>query len=226
LNKNLYYLNDYIHHSTPTAYHIIGVIKNFNFNTLREAVTPLALVWHEQRGSIAVRIKTGNMAGFVTQVEQTWKSMAPGQQFSYSFMDDDFNRIYESEQHIGKIVVSFSVFAIFIACLGLFGLVTYAAEQRTREIGVRKVLGASVSGIVGMLSKDFMKLVLLAALIAFPFAWWAMYKWLQDFAYRITISWWIFVAAALLTIVIALATICFQAIKAALMNPVKSLRTE
>ncbi len=147
--------------------------------------------------------------------------MSTGQAFSYSFMNDDFNRIYDSEQRIGRIVISFSAFAIFIACLGLFGLVTYAAEQRTREIGVRKVLGASVSNIVGMLSTDFLKLVLLAALIAFPFAWWAMHKWLQDFAYRITISWWIFLAAGLLAIVIALATICFQAIKAALMNPVK-----
>ncbi|HEY4148722.1 MAG TPA: ABC transporter permease [Chitinophagaceae bacterium] len=226
LNKNLYMMTDFAHKANLTAFHIIGVVKNFNFNSLREQVTPLVFLWRQNRGSIAIRISTTDIPGVVAQVEKTWQSMSTGQAFSYSFMNDDFNRIYDSERHIGRIVISFSAFAIFIACLGLFGLVTYAAEQRTREIGVRKVLGASVSNIVGMLSKDFLKLVLLAALIAFPFAWWAMNKWLQDFAYRITISWWIFFSAGLLAIVIALATICFQAIKAALMNPVKSLRTE
>jgi len=152
--------------------------------------------------------------------------MAPGQPFSYTFLDADFNKIYDAEQRTGKLFITFAVFAIFIACLGLFGLVTYAAEQRTKEIGVRKVLGASVSGIVTMLSKDFAKLILIASLIAFPIAWWSMHKWLQSFAYRITISWWVFIVAATTATVIAMITISFQAIKAAIANPVKSLRTE
>jgi putative ABC transport system permease protein len=141
-------------------------------------------------------------------------------------MDDEFNRIYQSEQNMGKIFVSFAFFAILIACLGLFGLVTYAAEQRTKEIGIRKVLGASVSSIVAMLSNDFLKLVAIAAVISFPIAWYAMNKWLQDFAFRTSISWWIFVAAGLLAVVITIATVSFRAIKAALTNPVTSLRSE
>jgi putative ABC transport system permease protein len=141
-------------------------------------------------------------------------------------MDDDFNSIYKSEQRMGKISVSFAVLAILIACLGLFGLAAYAAEQRIKEIGIRKVLGATISNIVSMLSKDFLKLVIISALIAFPVAWWMMNKWLQDFAYRVAISWWVFALAGVLAVAIALITVCFQAIKAALMNPVKSLRTE
>jgi putative ABC transport system permease protein len=152
--------------------------------------------------------------------------MVPGQPFNYTFMDADFNNIYTAEQQTGKLFITFAMFAIFIGCLGLFGLVTYAAEQRTKEIGVRKVLGASVVGIVTMLSKDFAKLVLIASLIAFPVAWWSMNKWLKSFAYRISISWRVFVIAGLITLLIALLTVSFQAIKAAIANPVKSLRTE
>ena len=152
--------------------------------------------------------------------------MAPGQPFDYSFMDEQFNKLYTVEQKTGQIIIMFALLAIIIASLGLFGLVTYAAEQRTKEIGIRKVLGANVANIVTMIAKDFLKLVLIASVIAFPVAWWAMNKWLQDFAYRINISWWIFMGAALLAVVIALATISFQAIKAAIANPVKSLKTE
>jgi putative ABC transport system permease protein len=141
-------------------------------------------------------------------------------------MDEDFDKLYTTEQRTGKIFITFAVLAILIACLGLFGLVTYAAEQRTKEIGIRKVLGANVTIIVTMISTDFLKLVLIASLIAVPFAWWAMNKWLQDFAYRIQISWWVFLMAGILAILIALLTVCFQAIKAAIANPVKSLRTE
>jgi putative ABC transport system permease protein len=173
-----------------------------------------------------MRINTKNIPTLINQVESKWNSMVPGQPFSYTFMDNDFNNLYQAEQQTGKLFVSFAVFAIFIACLGLFGLVTYAAEQRTKEIGIRKVLGAGVSGIVAMLSKDFAKLVLIASLIAFPVAWWIMNRWLQDFAYRITISWWVFIVASLAAICIALITVSFQAIKAAIANPVKSLRTE
>ncbi len=152
--------------------------------------------------------------------------MAAGQPFNYSFMDEDFNNTYKSEQQTGKIFISFAVLAIFIACLGLLGLVTYAAEQRTKEIGIRKVLGASVGTIVSMLSKDFLKLIVIAAIIAFPVSWWAMHTWLQHFAYRISITWWVFVIAGGLALLIALLTVSFQAIKAGIANPVKSLRTE
>jgi putative ABC transport system permease protein len=152
--------------------------------------------------------------------------MPLGLPFSYSFMDNDFDKLYHAEQQTGQIFITFAVFAILIACLGLFGLVTYAAEQRTKEIGVRKVLGASVRGIVGLLSRDFTMLVGIAALIAFPVSWWAMYKWLETFAYRTEISWWIFLVAGAVALAIALLTVSIQTIRAALANPVKSLRSE
>ncbi|HWJ93038.1 MAG TPA: FtsX-like permease family protein, partial [Flavisolibacter sp.] len=146
--------------------------------------------------------------------------------FSYRFLDDSFFEMYKDEQRVGKIALIFSILAILIACLGLFGLATFIAEQRTKEIGIRKVLGASVRGIVQLLSKDFVRLVLISFVIAAPFAWWAMNTWLQDFAYRVEISWWIFVVAGSIAIFIALATISFQAIRAAITNPMKNLRTE
>jgi putative ABC transport system permease protein len=152
--------------------------------------------------------------------------MAPGEPFEYTFMDEDFNNIYSTEHRMGVIAISFSALAILIACLGLFGLAAYAAEQRTKEIGIRKVLGASVSHITAMLSKDFLKLVIIAAVIAFPLAWWVMYAWLQDFAYRTSISWWVFLMAGVLAALIAIVTVSFQTIRAAIMNPVKSLKNE
>jgi len=146
--------------------------------------------------------------------------------FSYQFLDDSFDDMYREEQRVGKVALTFSLLAVLIACLGLFGLATYMSEQRTKEIGVRKVLGASVPNIVSMLSKDFLLLVLISFVIAVPVAWWGMNKWLQDFAYRINIGWWIFVVAGVTALLIALITVSFQAIKAAIANPVKSLRTE
>ena len=174
------------------VYHIIGVIKNFNFNTLREVVTPLALIFAKDNGNISVRITSSDIPAVLAQIKNKWKAIAPSQPFDYSFMDEDFNKLYTTEQRTGKIFITFAVLAILIACLGLFGLVTYAAEQRTKEIGIRKVLGANVATIVAMISKDFLGLVLIASVIAFPVAWWAMSKWLQDFAYRVNIGWWIF----------------------------------
>jgi putative ABC transport system permease protein len=225
INQTLYYLTD-LASKTTRAYHIIGIVKDFNFNSLREQVTPMALFYQEQRGRIAVRFHTANMPSLISQIENKWKGIVPNQPFSYSFMDEDFNNIYQSEQRIGKIALSFSILAILIACLGLFGLVTYAAEQRTKEIGIRKVLGASVTNIIQMLSRYFMKLVVVAMFIAFPLAWYFMNQWLQDFAYRINISWWVFIIAGIIAASIALLTVSFQAIKAAVANPVKSLRTE
>ncbi|MDP4284477.1 MAG: ABC transporter permease [Bacteroidota bacterium] len=210
----------------PLAFHIIGVVKDFNYSSMHNKVAPLIMQLGNNPSSIALRINTKNIPSTINKIKDDWKIMAPGQPFNYTFMDADFNNAYKAEQRTGKLFITFALFAIFIACLGLFGLVTYAAEQRTKEIGVRKVLGASVSGIVAMLSKNFAKLVLIASVIAFPIAWWTMNKWLQSFAYRIHISWWVFVIAGIATILIALITVSFQAIKAAFANPVKSLRSE
>jgi len=208
------------------ALRIIGVVKNFNFESLRQNVGPLCFMLGASNGSAAFRVETKNLTSLVSSVESVWKKMAPGMPFSYRFLDDAFNSMYRAEQRMGKLAIAFSVLAILVACMGLFGLATYAAEQRIKEIGIRKVLGASVSGIVRMLSKDFIRLILLSTLIAFPLAWWAMHSWLNSFAYRISISWWVFLAAAGLALTIALVTTSFQAVRAAIMNPVKSLRTE
>lgn len=225
LNKKVYALPD-PQTKTPVNYHIIGVIKNFNFSSLRDVVSPLAFVLGKNNANISVRISSNDIPAVMAQIKNKWQTMAPAKPFAYSFMDEDFNNMYATEQRTGQICITFAVLAILIACLGLFGLVTYAAEQRVREIGVRKVLGASVSNIAGMLSKDFLALIFISAVIALPLAWWSMNHWLQSFAYRITISVWIFVIAGVLASIIALTTISFQAIKAAVANPVKSLRTE
>lgn len=208
------------------TWHVVGVVKDFNYSSLREVVTPVMLYLRENRGNMALRVNSANITSLVDRIQTKWRDMAPGQPFSYTFMDDDFNKIYQSEQRMGSISLSFSMLAICIACLGLFGLAAYAAEQRTREIGIRKVLGATVTNIVGLLSKDFLRLVLISALIAFPFAWWAMHSWLQDFAYRISIGWEVFLLAGVLSASIALLTVSFQAVKAALTTPMKSLRSE
>ena len=225
LNKRLYNIKD-VNTKALNEWHIIGVAKNFNFNSLRDVVTPLALKFGNSNGNISLRVNSSNIAGVIAQVKSKWQSMTPTQPFSYSFMDEDFNRLYTAEQRTGRIFISFAIFAILIASLGLFGLITYAAEQRVKEIGIRKVLGADVTNIVAMISKDFMRLVFIASVIAFPIAWWAMNKWLQDFAYRVNIGWWVFAVAGCVAILIALATVSFQSVKAAMANPVKSLRTE
>lgn len=210
-----------------TGYTIIGVVKNFNYESLRQNIYPLSFTLGRSRWFTSFKISsTGDIRGLVKQVENTWKSMVPAMPFSYRFLDDAFDEMYRAEQRIGKVAMSFAVLAILIACLGLFGLVTYMSEQRRKEIGVRKVLGASVGNIVSMLSQDFLKLVVIAAVVAFPVAWWFMHQWLQDFAYRIDIGWWIFGVAGVIALLIAVLTVSFQAIKAAIANPVKSLRTE
>jgi len=225
INKKLYEIDD-IKTKKLREYHIIGIAKNFNFSSLREVITPLTLSLGKETGSIALRVNTANISSVIAQIKNKWQSIAPGQPFDYSFMDEEFSNIYNAEQRTGQIFITFAILAILIACLGLFGLVAYAAEQRIKEIGIRKVLGASVINIVGMLSKDFLRLVMIAALIAFPIAWWGMHKWLQDFAYRVNLSWWVFAFAGITALLIALITVSFQAIKAAIANPVESLRTE
>ncbi|MEO6135052.1 MAG: ABC transporter permease [Ginsengibacter sp.] len=225
LNKPLYYNVDFPQKGA-IKYNIIGVVKNFNFNSLHENVTPLVFLFSPQTGSMAIRIKTDHADQLISSIENTFKKLAPGMPFSYSFMDADFNKTYKAEQKMGGLSITFSALAILIACLGLFGLITFAASQRTKEIGIRKVLGASVSNVTSMLSKDFLKLVFIAALVSFPLAWWAMSQWLQGFAYRVQLNWWIFAIAGLAAILIAMITISFQAIKAAIANPVEALRAE
>jgi len=225
LESRLYEIDD-IKTKKVKEYHIVGVVKDFNFNSLRQVVTPVVLFLQRDYGRLALRVSTTNIHQLTGQIENEWRRMAPSQPFSYNFMDEEFDNIYRSEQRMGGISLSFSLLAIFIACLGLFGLTAYAAEQRTREIGIRKVLGASVTGIIRLLSRDFLRLVVVAAIVAFPLAWWAMHSWLQDFAYRITIGWEVFAVAAGISVGIALLTVSFQAVKAALANPVKSLRSE
>jgi putative ABC transport system permease protein len=207
-------------------YHIIGVMKNFHFSSLHDQITPAVFFNSEDRGAISAKVSTTDLPALLVQIESKWKSLAPDQPFTYSFMDEDFDATYKSEERTGNLFIAFSSLAILIACLGLFGLATYAAEQRNKEIGIRKVLGASVSGIVRMLSVDFIRLVLIAVLIATPIAWLAMNHWLQDFAYRITISWWVVAVAGLTAIFIAAVTISVQSIRAAMANPVDSLRSE
>jgi putative ABC transport system permease protein len=207
-------------------FHIIGVVKDFNYESLRENISPLALVYSPDNGALSVKLHTSGLSSLMGRIEDKWKELSPNQQYGYSFMNEDFDATYRSEQRVGTLFISFSTLAIVIACLGLFGLAAYAAEQRNKEIGIRKVLGASISSIVSMLSMDFIKLVLIAILIATPLAWFAMQKWLEDFAYRSTIQWYMLAIAGLTAIIIAFITISFQSIKAALGNPINSLRSE
>jgi putative ABC transport system permease protein len=223
LNKILYRGYD---NFNLKPFRIIGIIKDFNFNSLRENVTPVVLFLGKNNGNLGIRVNTANLPALLSAIENKWKALAPAAKINYSFMDADFDASYRAEQRMGKIFIIFTSLAIIIACLGLFGLSAYAAEQRTKEIGIRKVLGANISTIVRMLSADFIKLVFIAILIATPVAWWAMNKWLQDFAYRTSLQWWTLAIAGFAAILIAFITISFQSIKAALSNPVNSLRSE
>lgn len=211
---------------------VIGVAKDFNIQSLHSAITPFALFHLSSKtydmgmSHIVARLKPGDVGSTIASLESKWKGFVSGEPFDYNFLDASLESQYRSEQRLGNIFGIFATLSIFIACLGLFGLCAYIAERRTKEIGVRKVLGASVQSIVTLLSKDFLRLTIIAAVIAFPVSWWVMEKWLQDFAYRIKIDWSVFMVAGLSTLLVALATISFQAIKAAIANPVNSLRSE
>jgi putative ABC transport system permease protein len=207
---------------------IVGVVKDFHFVDLHSAIEPYGfqLINNQSFNYLIAHAKTNNMGHVLQSIGKTWKQLNPNEPFEYTFLNDDFQRNYEADNRLAAIVRNFTIIAILISCLGLFGLATFSAEQRTKEIGVRKVLGASVGNVVSLLSKEFLKLVFIAILIASPVTWLVMNKWLQDFAYRTNISWLVFVVTAVIAIGIALLTISFQAIKAALANPVKSLRTE
>jgi putative ABC transport system permease protein len=206
---------------------VVGVIDDYHQKSLRYAVEPTMLFPAYGTGSyISIKIDTKDLPNTVAAVKKKFDAFFPGNLFDYFFLDDHFNEQYKNDRLFGKVFAIFAAFAIFIACLGLLGLSLFATAQRTKEIGVRKVLGASVTNIVTLLSKDFIKLVVIAFVIASPAAWFVMHNWLQDFAYRIEMTWWVFFGAGLLAVIIALGTISFQAIKAAIANPVKSLRTE
>jgi putative ABC transport system permease protein len=211
------------------SYGIAGVMKDFNYNSLRDLVYPFMFIYNPGRDDInhlIVNIRSTNYSALMGKMGKIWHKDLPSTPFVVKFLDEEVQKQYETEISMSRIINSFTLMAILISCLGLFGLATFSAEQRSKEIGVRKVLGASVTGIVGLLSGDFLKLVLIAFLIATPVSGWVMQEWLQRFAYRISVSWWMFGLAGGLAVFIALFTISFQAIRAALANPVKSLRTE
>ena len=205
---------------------IVGVVRDFNFASLHDRIEPLALFRGVSRSYLSIRLNTDNLDHFIHNLQDLWERMAPSQPFVFSFMDERFNALYESEIRIGNITNLFAFLAILIACMGLLGLATFTVQQRTREIGIRKVLGASVQGIVVLLSGEFLKLVILALVIATPIAWIMMHRWLEDFAYRIAVPWWAFLLAGIIAISVAFFTISFNSIRAALANPTKSLHNE
>jgi putative ABC transport system permease protein len=220
---------------------IVGVMKDFNYESLHSKIKPLVLSLKfdtiarqsddvsyalSPQPRISIRMKAGHIQDNIDILKKAWQAIAPKQEFEYHFLDEKLSDAYAQEQKSATVVKIASALSIFIACMGLFGLATLTVTRRIKEIGVRKVLGASTSQLVGLLSKDFVILIVLAAVIAFPIAWWAMHAWFSDFAYQTNINWWIFILASLTAVIIALITISFQAIKAAMANPVKSLRTE
>ena len=212
-----------------TSYYLklIGVTEDFHFASFRNEIKPFAFVMvPNRRDYLTIKLSTQNLSATMEQIENKWKVFAPDRPIQYSFLDETFAQLYKAEANFQKVFVVLVALSIVIACLGLFALAAYTAEQRKKEIGIRKVLGASVAGITGMLTKDFVKLVIISILIASPLAYLAMNKWLQDYAYRIQIEWWVFLIAGLVAVLIAIITISFHAIKAAMANPVKSLRTE
>lgn len=215
---------------SPVTYTVVGIVRNFHFGSLHQRISPLFIlndrVSRRTDNELAVRMQADDPSAVISQIERVWRQYLPDQPFHYSYLAADWSALYKSEQVAQRIFGVFAMLAIFIACMGLLGLAMYVIRLRTKEIGVRKVLGASTPGLVALLSKDFLKLVLLAIVIAWPIAWWVMNKWLQDFAYKIDMEWWMFALAGLLAIGIAVLTVSFQSIKAALTNPIKSLRSE
>ena len=209
---------------------VIGVVRDFHFQSLHENIVPLFLVYHQvtQRTNnlLVARVQPEQFQTFIREAEKRWQAFVPGQPFHYSFLDANLAALYAAEQREQRIFGLFALLAVFIACIGLLGLAAYMAQQRTKEIGIRKVLGASVAGITGLLAKGFLKLVAVAILIASPIAWYFMDQWLSDFAYRIEMQWWMFAAAGAAAVAIAFLTVSFQSVRAALANPVRALRSE
>ncbi len=207
--------------------HVVGLMKDFHLNSMHQAIAPLVISFYpENTRYLLVKTRPGQTQATLAALEKINKNLNPSYPFNYHFVDEAYQKLYESEQQVGTLVNYFGILAILISCLGLFGLAAFTAEQRTREIGVRKVLGASVLGIVRLLSSDFVRLVILALVLATPLAWWATRQWLGTFTYHIELSWWVFALAGVLALGVALLTVGYQSIKAALMNPVESLRSE
>jgi putative ABC transport system permease protein len=205
---------------------VIGVVQDFHFESMHDKIGPLVLHFGLSPSMVTVKVKAADMKNTLQAITNTWKSFSPGQSIRYTFLDESFASMYADVQRMGHIFTTFAILAIIVACLGLFALSAFMAEQRSKEIGIRKVLGASVEAITTLLSLDFVKLVAMAIVIASPIAWWGMNKWLQGFSYRAPISWWIFVLAGVVSIVIALLTVSFQSVKAAVANPIKALKSE
>jgi putative ABC transport system permease protein len=226
INKKL---NDW--RNPRNIFHVIGVVKDFHYESMHQKVRPMGLLFLNgtykwSPNYISVRVNPGNISQTIQVIENTWDAFSPKLPLEYSFLDEDYDRLYKNELQTQQIFIIFSLLTIFIACLGLLGLASFMADQRTKEIGIRKALGATMNHITVMLSKDFTKWVLAANLVAWPIAYFAMHRWLQDFAYRIKISWWMFVLAGMLAFIIALLTVSFQVLKAAGKNPVESLQYE
>ncbi len=206
---------------------IVGVVKDFNTKSLEVPIDPILIASVPEKFTmIGIKLNGSHLPESMKSIREKWEAVYPQQVFEYNFLDEQIAKLYKQEDLQQKIISLAGSIAVLISCLGLLGLASLITLQRTKEIGIRKVVGASVSNIAVMLSKDFLKLVLISIVIASPVAWWAISKWLDNFAYRVDITWWIFAIAGLFSVVIALATISFQAIKAALANPVKSLRSE
>jgi ABC-type antimicrobial peptide transport system permease subunit len=206
---------------------VIGVVQDFHLTSLHETIRPLVIVLMPKYNSLLlVKAQRGRTPLALAGLQQAYRKYNPGYPFEYHFLDETFERQYKSETLVGELAKYFSILAVFISCLGLFGLAAFTAEQRTKEIGIRKVLGASVADLVALLSKEFIKLVGVAFVLASPLAWYAVHQWLQKFAYREEIAWWVFVLAGGLAVLIAVLTVSFQSLKVALANPVKSLRSE
>jgi len=207
---------------------IIGIAKDFNFTSLHHKIETLTMEVKREWGysELSIKIDASRPKEALNYIQGVWSKMIPDLYFDYTFLDDHFAKLYQSDRQMSVVMSIIAALAILIACLGLFGLAAFTAQRRTKEIGIRKVVGASAFRITALLSKDFLKLVLISFIIASPIAWFGVNKWLQDFAYRVNISLWVFVIAGLAALLIALLTISFQSIKAAIANPVKSLRTE
>jgi putative ABC transport system permease protein len=216
--------------NTTHTMNIIGVVKDYHFQSLHQKIKPLALTvapfFSGPNSYLILDVKSSHYSELIATIQKTWNKINPDSPFDYSFLDQDFQKNYIKEERTSELIQYFTLIAIVIACMGLFGLATFTAEQRVKEIGVRKVLGASVSQIVALLSKDFMKLVIVSIVVSSPIAYYIMSKWLQGFAYRIDIQWWVFIMAGAAATLIALLTVSYQAVKAAIANPVNSLRSE
>jgi len=221
-----HFIGEFNQDGTTDNLEVIGVLKDFNYQSLKTEIHPMAIVFGDWGNLISVRYNSSDVQSVIRLLENKWKDMNTGAPFEYSFLDERFDEIYRAEQRLGKIFLIFTFFAILVACLGLFGLATFTSEQRSKEIGIRKAMGASVSGIVFLLSKDYVKLILISFLIAVPVSYYIIYQWLQNFAYRIQIGIFVFILAGIGAMIIGWLTVSYQSIKAAGSNPVDSLRYE